>query len=124
MPGKASFLNSWPPWCTTARRWCSPTAQEVLAGLIRERFAVTPHIAAYLEEMTLVGCEVAETITHETMAHPKVDWNFLTDEVERKWGMFKGKLADVEARPWVEQTDLHEALEKMDYALTRLISRM
>ena len=99
-------------------------AQETLAKLIHERFAVTPHIAAYLEEMTLVGCEVAETITHETKAHPKVDWNFLTDEVERKWGMFKGKLADVEARPWVEQTDLHEALEKMDYALTRLISRM
>ena len=38
--------------------------------------------------------------------------------------MFKDRLADLEQRPWVEQTDLQDALEKMDYALTRLISRM
>ncbi|SFW12481.1 metallo-beta-lactamase family protein [Desulfovibrio desulfuricans] len=99
-------------------------AQETLAGLIRQRFGLKPRIAAYLEEMVLDGCEVTATVTHETKAHPRVDWGFLTGEVERKWDMFKGKLADVEARPWVEQTDLQEALEKMDYALTRLISRM
>ena len=38
--------------------------------------------------------------------------------------MFKDKMADVENRPWVEQTELQEAMEKMDYALTRLLSRM
>ena len=53
-----------------------------------------------------------------------MDWNFLTGELERKWDMFKGKLADVEGRPWVEQTELQEALAKMDYAMTRLLSRM
>ncbi len=35
-----------------------------------------------------------------------------------------GKLAFVERRPWVEQTELQEALAKMDYAMTRLLSRM
>lgn len=99
-------------------------AQTTLAGLIKENYGITPLIPGYLEEMTLEGCTLCETVTHEAKAHPRVDWDFLTSEVERKWGMFKGKLADLEQRPWVEQTELQDALEKMDYALTRLISRM
>ena len=100
------------------------SAQTTLAGLIRERFKVTPLIPGYLEELVLEGGRVAQTVLHEREAHPKVDWDFLTGEVERKWDMFKGKLADVERRPWVEQTELQEALAKMDYAMTRLLSRM
>lgn len=99
-------------------------AQGILAGLIREQFGISPHIPAYLEEMTLEGGVLRETVLHEAKAHPRVDWDFLTGEVERKWGMFKDRLADLEQRPWVEQTELQDALEKMDYALTRLISRM
>lgn len=99
-------------------------AQTILAGLMEQKFGVRPLIAAYLEEMVLEGCDVATTVSHETQAHPRVDWNFLTSEVERKWGLFKGRLADVEGRPWLEQTDLQDAVEKLDYALTRLLSRM
>ena len=99
-------------------------AQTILAGLMVQKFGVRPLIAAYLEEMVLEGCDVATTVSHETQAHPRVDWNFLTCEVERKWGLFKGRLADVEGRPWLEQTDLQDAVEKLDYALTRLLSRM
>ena len=100
------------------------SAQTTLAGLIRERFKIAPLIPGYLEELVLEGGRVAQTVLHEREAHPKVDWNFLTGELERKWDMFKGKLADVERRPWVEQTELQEALAKMDYAMTRLLSRM
>lgn len=100
------------------------SAQTTLAGLIEQRFGIRPLIPAYLEEMVLEGRRVARTVLHEGQAHPKVDWAFLTSEVERKWGMFKGKMADVERRPWVEQTELQEALAKMDYAMTRLLSRM
>ena len=99
-------------------------AQGILAGLIKEQFGITPLVPAYLEEMMLEGSEVRQTVLHEAKAHPRVDWDFLTSEVERKWGMFKDRLADLEQRPWVEQTDMQDALEKMDYALTRLISRM
>ena len=100
------------------------SAQTTLAGLIQERFSLAPLIPEYLEEMVLEGGRVVQTVLHESQAHPKVDWNFLTGELERKWDMFKGKLADVEGRPWVEQTELQEALAKMDYAMTRLLSRM
>lgn len=100
-------------------------AQEALAELIRQQFGARPHIAGYLEELALEGHgREATAVLHEPQAHPRVNWDFLTGEVERKWAMFKGKIADVQQRPWVEQTDLQDALEKMDYALTRLLSRM
>ncbi|MBQ3059108.1 MAG: MBL fold metallo-hydrolase [Desulfovibrio sp.] len=100
------------------------TAQETLAGLIKERFNATPLIPDYMEEMTLEGKNVAQTVLHEQKARPRVNWPFLTGEVERKWGMFKDKLAEVESLPWESQTELQEALAKMDYAMTRLLSRM
>ena len=99
-------------------------AQTTLSGLIKEKFGVTPLVPGYMEEMILEGHQVAQTVQHEALAHPRINWGFLTDEVERKWGMFKDKLADVEQSPWVQQTELQDALAKMDYALTRLLSRM
>ncbi|MBO4300849.1 MAG: MBL fold metallo-hydrolase [Desulfovibrio sp.] len=100
-------------------------AQKTLANRILQRFGTSPHIAAYLEELEIEGQgRDAAAVLHEAQAHPRVNWEFLTDEVDRKWGMFKGRLSDVQQRPWVEQTDLQDALEKLDYALTRLLSRM
>lgn len=99
-------------------------AQSMLAGLIGSQFGVRPIVPGYLEEMVLEGSRVAETLTHEAQAHPRINWDFLTSELERKWGIFRDRLADIEQRPWVEQTELQDALEKMDYAMTRLLSRM
>ena len=99
-------------------------AQHTLAALIREQFGLTPLMPDYLEEMVLEGALVAETLRHEAQAHPRINWDFLTGELERKWGIFRDRLADIECRPWVEQTELRDALEKMDYAMTRLLSRM
>lgn len=99
-------------------------AQRTLADLIRDQFGLTPLMPDYLEEMVLEGALVAETFHHEAQAHPRINWDFLTGELERKWGIFRDRLADIERRPWVEQTELQDALEKMDYAMTRLLSRM
>ena len=99
-------------------------AQQTFAGLVKERFGIEPVIPTYLEEMTLKGDAVQSTVQHEPEAHPRIDWNFLTGEVERKWEMFKQRLGDGKDRPWVDQTNLEEALAKMDYYLTRLISKL
>ena len=56
--------------------------------------------------------------------YPKVNWDFLTSELERKWAMFKSRLEDIDNRPWEEQTTLQEAMAKMDYAMTRLLSKL
>lgn len=99
-------------------------AQTTLAGLIQQRFGVTPFIPVHHEELQLTPADAGEPVRHTAPAQPRVDWDFLTGELERKWGMLKTKMDSVHARPWVEQTDVQEALEKLDYALTRTLSRM
>ena len=99
-------------------------AQNTLAELLKSNFGVQPQIPEYLEEMIFDGKAVTETVTHESASHPRVDWDFLSSELERKWEIFKGKLATVDQRPWVEQTELREQMENMDYYMTRLITRM
>ncbi len=99
-------------------------AQTRLAELIQERFGLKALTPAYLEEMTLEGRKVEDVVLNTGRAYPKVNWDFLTGELERKWDMFKAKLDDIDQRPWEEQTTLQEALAKMDYAMTRLLSKM
>lgn len=99
-------------------------AQSILSGLISERFGLKPLIPSHLEEMTLQGREVEDVQPNTSAGYPKVNWDFLTGELDRKWAMFKSKLEDIDHRPWEEQTSLQEALAKMDYAMTRLLSKL
>lgn len=99
-------------------------AQTTLAARIKEKFGIQCIIPGYLEELRLMDGRIPEAIPHEAMAHPPVDWDFLLGDIERKWGVFKGKVATLEQRPWVAQTELRENMERMNYELTRLISGM
>lgn len=99
-------------------------AQNTLAELLKSQLGAQVQIPAYLEELTFSGKVVTENVTHEAAGHPRVDWDFLSAELERKWAIFKDKLATVDQRPWVEQTELRDQMENMDYYMTRLISRM
>jgi metallo-beta-lactamase family protein len=99
-------------------------AQIALAGLIEQRFGIAPLVPDHLEELVLEKGRVAHSVPHEEAARPAVDWDFLTGEVERKWAMFKDRIASVREKPWDEQTDMEEALARMDYAMTRLLSRL
>ena len=100
-------------------------AQKTLAGLVEQRYGVTPIIPDYMEELELTtGTAPVRVAAPENLAHPRVDWEFLTDEIEGKWRRFKTKLDTLEQRPWVEQTELRERMERFNYELTRLISGM
>ena len=99
-------------------------AQQILSGLIKQRFGLETIIPAYLEEMTISGKTVEADQTHAELAQPKIDWQFLSDEVLRKWDLFQKKIANVNERPWVEQKSIEKALMKMEYYLTRLISKI
>ena len=99
-------------------------AQQILSGLIKQRFGLETIIPAYLEEMTISGKTVEADQTHAELAQPKIDWQFLSDEGLRKWDLFQKKIANVNERPWVEQKSIEEALMKMEYYLTRLISKI
>ena len=99
-------------------------AQTTLSDLIKERFGLETIIPGHLEELTLQGTHVEDIQLNTSKGYPKVNWEFLTSELERKWDMFKDKLQDIDHRPWEEQTTLQEALAKMDYAMTRLLSKL
>ena len=99
-------------------------AQTAFAAVLKEKLGASPIIPQYLEEMTLEGKSIPQLVTHEEASHPSVNWDFLSAEVERKWDMFKGKLATAGQRPWVEQTELRDEIARMDYYLTRLLSEL
>lgn len=99
-------------------------AQTTLMGLIKERFGSTCLVPDFMEELDIVSGVAPVLHSPAEAAHPRVDWDFLTEDMEHKWTKFKGKLATLEQRPWVEQTDLRERMERMNYELTRLISGM
>ncbi|MBQ7618058.1 MAG: MBL fold metallo-hydrolase [Desulfovibrio sp.] len=99
-------------------------AQDSLAAKIAERFGLTAKLPEYLEEITLRGSTIAQTVLHSSEAYPRVNWEFLADEVERKWGLFRGQLKDIANKPWVDQKELEDSLAKMEFYLTRLIARL
>lgn len=99
-------------------------AQSTLAELIKERFGLTAIIPGHMEELELAVGVATVTTKHEELAHPRVDWEFLTEDTENKWRRFKEKLNTVDKRPWVEQTELREYMERLNYELTRVISGM
>ena len=99
-------------------------AQHTLAEVIKARFGVDATIPEYLEEMTLHGAAITASVTHSAEAYPRVNWNFLASEVERKWQIFRDQLKDIEHKPWVDQKELEESMGKMEFYLTRLIARL
>lgn len=99
-------------------------SQMTLAAILKERYGVEAQIPEYLDELMLDGKVITETVEHTSIAKPRVDWEFLTSDVEHKWSIFAEKVKTLDQRPWVEQTELRDQLEKMSYYLTRLIAGM
>ena len=95
-----------------------PKAQEILAGLIKERFGITPFIPEYLEEAVIEGSSapVVEVPT-PTRAHKRVDWNFLTSELEQRVSQIRERLAHADSLPWEEQTELRDRLAEIEREL-------
>jgi metallo-beta-lactamase family protein len=100
-----------------------PAAQLALAGRIKAAHGIDPIIPDYLEEMEIEAGRTS-TVPNADKAHPQVDWPHLAGELERKWQLLSERMAHLPDRPWTEQTELQEELAKVDYALSRALSRM
>jgi metallo-beta-lactamase family protein len=98
-----------------------PKAQEILAGLIKERFGITPFIPEYLEEAVIEGSSapVVEVPAPAAAAltRRRVDWNFLTSELEQRVSQIRSRLADAESLPWEEQAELRDRLAEIEREL-------
>ena len=102
-----------------------PKAQEILAGLIKERFGITPFIPEYLEEVVIEGsgAPVVDTAA-PPLARKHVDWNFLTAELEQRVSQIRDRLADAASLPWEEQAELRDRLSEIERELFVFLSRL
>jgi len=98
------------------------TAQQVLAGLIRERFGFKVHIPNYLEESVLVPGEVTKVVEFPEKAAPKIDWGYLLADMEAKLSQLRERTKQIESKPWIEQTDFRDRLLEVNHNLLEIIS--
>ncbi|MBQ8172312.1 MAG: MBL fold metallo-hydrolase [Mailhella sp.] len=102
-----------------------PKAQNILAGLIEERFGIKPFIPEYLEEAVLEGSRAAEVVaTAPAQARRHVDWDFLSSELEQRVAQIRGRLASASELPWEEQTELRDRLAEIERELFVFLSNM
>jgi metallo-beta-lactamase family protein len=102
-------------------------AQDTLAGLIQERFQLTPIMPEYLEALEIIPGRAPERHmmpAASAVARPRVDWTQVIGDAETQWALLKAKLDEAHARPWAEQTELRERVQKLNVEFTRLLARM
>ncbi|MGE4505720.1 MAG: MBL fold metallo-hydrolase RNA specificity domain-containing protein, partial [Desulfovibrionaceae bacterium] len=82
-----------------------PKAQEALKDLLHKKFGLEAYIPDYLEEMVLEPDQIVESVTHEDVARPRVDWDFLLRDSKALYDELGRRTERLKSRPWVEQTD-------------------
>ncbi len=102
------------------------TAQETLAGLIKEKFSLNVTIPEYLEELELTEkadhSKIAPSLAKHSM--PKLDWQFVLEDLDTRIKQVHTKLADVQQRPWEDQTEIHDKLAKLNHDIYKLIAEL
>jgi metallo-beta-lactamase family protein len=98
------------------------SAQQALASLITERFGFKVIIPDYLEETILKAGQKLQRVEYPDLATPKIDWNYLLDDVQARLAQLRERQAGIEKKPWVEQTDLRDRLMEINRGITELIT--
>ncbi|MBN1546907.1 MAG: MBL fold metallo-hydrolase [Syntrophaceae bacterium] len=98
-------------------------AQQVLAGILDERYGLKAHIPDYLEESVLVSGEVKEYLEFPEEAAPRIDWNYLLSDMEIKMAQLRERTKQIESKPWIDQTDLRDHLLEVHRHLLEIISQ-
>jgi metallo-beta-lactamase family protein len=101
-----------------------PSAQTVLAQLIREKFSFDVHAPAYREELILEPGRVMTPVVDEEKAAPQIDWDYLLADSQRIFEELKTRVVATENRPWVDQTDLRDRLMEINRSMVELISEI
>ena len=99
-------------------------AQKALASLIKSRFGIEAAIPDYLEEVTLELGRVLERVAHPEQATPRIDWGFLITDMETRLAQLKGRRAQMEAKAWLEQTELRDRLLEVNRDIAEIVSEI
>lgn len=100
------------------------TAQKALADIIRERFKFQVVIPEYLEEVTLKPGAEPKRVEYPEKAAPRIDWGYLLGDLEAKLAQLQARRAQLEAKPWVAQTDLRDRMLELNRGLMETISEI
>jgi metallo-beta-lactamase family protein len=100
------------------------SAQQALAGLIKERFGFRVLIPQYLEETTLESGQVLKRVEYPEKAVPGIDWNYIIGDIETRFARLKERRSSLESKPWVEQTELRDRLLELDRVLIEINSEV
>ncbi len=100
------------------------SAQQVLAGLIKERLGIEAAIPDYLEEITLTPGLQPEVITFPEKAEPRIDWNYVLSDLKEKISAIENRRPDIEKKLWAEQADLRGKLLDASRNLAGIISEI
>ncbi len=99
-------------------------AQQEFAGLIRSRFGLEVSIPDYLEEVTLQAGRELARVGHPEKASPRIDWGFIIADMENRFAQIKERQGKMEAKAWVEQTELRDRLIEVNRSIAGIISEI
>ena len=100
------------------------TAQQELARLIRDRFGLPVAIPDYLDEITLMAGREPALVEHPEKAAPRIDWGFLMADMEARLAQLRERRGQVEAKTWIEQTELRDRLLEVNRGIAGIISEI
>lgn len=98
-------------------------AQQTLAGLIAEEFALPVQIPAYLEEMILSPGKLPLVQSDPLRAKPRVNWDILLTDGELKLAAIRERMQQIHSLPWEEQVELRDRMLEINTSLLNLLTR-
>lgn len=96
------------------------SAQQTLAGLIQERFGCPVIIPDYLEEITVKPGEKWQRAEKPEKAAPRVDWASLLRDLETRLAEIRNRQTRLEAKSWVEQTELRDRILELKRSMAEI----
>jgi metallo-beta-lactamase family protein len=98
-------------------------AQNILAGLLRERFGMKVTIPSYLEELILSPGK--DMLVQFDTAHTpqKINWDVLFADTEAKVLQLKTAAAGMANRQWAEQTELRDKILEINSRMLHILSQ-
>jgi len=99
-------------------------AQMILEDLIRKRFGLEVCIPEYLEETVLRPGRALERRAYPEKAAPPIDWGIILGEMELRMARLREQRKRIEAKGWVEQTDLRERFQEVSRNLEGILAEI
>jgi metallo-beta-lactamase family protein len=100
------------------------TAQQDFAEEIRKRFDLQIHIPDYLEETVLIPGEVVEIVEFPEKAAPRINWSYILKNMESEFTLLKTQMEQIEAKGWIDQTDIRDRVLDVTKDLQKIISEI